>query len=328
MRAVQFSEFGEPEKLNLVELPEPQLEGKQALIKMRFAAINPLDNTVRAGHLPYAKNLPLVPGNEGAGIVVKSGQSGLEVGTRVMVVGSFGVTRPGTWQEYVAAEPYELLPIPPTVSDSEAAAFPIAFLTAQLALMEGGSFKANDTLLAPAVGGSIGNSVIQLALAQGAAKVITTAGSTRKAQLASEKGYTNIIDLSQEDLQAGVKRLTDNAGVDLAIDSVGGHLSGQLLASLKPKGTLVIVGYTAGVQATINIPDLTTKKARIVGLWLDPTSPYFSQALETVLRLLTEGRVKPAVARIFPISEAVAAQRYQIEDRPFGKVLLSFETGL
>ena len=122
MKAIQFKQFGEYSQLQLVDLPQPEAKDGQVLVRMTAAAINPLDNTVRLGYFPMAKQPPLVLGNEGAGIVVEPGNSELAVGTRVMFTGAYGVLHDGVWQEYMAAQPQELLPVPEGISDVEAAA--------------------------------------------------------------------------------------------------------------------------------------------------------------------------------------------------------------
>lgn len=323
MKAIRFDQYGDYNQLYLADLPEPQPVEGEVLVKITAAAVNPLDNTVRLGYFSVAKKPPLVLGNEAAGVVVEPGSSQLAAGTRVMVAGTYGVLQDGTWREYVLAKPEELVPTPGAISDVEAAGVPIAYLTAQLALKAGG-FAEGQTLLVSAVGSSVGNAAIQLARAQGAARVITTAGSTEKAEKARGMGYADVIDLSHEPLSDGVARLTAGSGVDLAIDGVGGPMPGQALASLKAGGTLVTLGYSAGTQASINLLDLISKLTRVVGFNLFAQTPQaIGEAYAVILRLLAEGALKPLVARTFPLAQAAEAQRFLIEGRPFGKVVLT-----
>jgi len=296
----------------------------QVLLKMHAAAVNPLDDVVRAGQFPLAKQPPLVLGNEGVGVVVEPGSSSFAPGTPVMVSGPYGVLQDGTWQEYILAQPQELAPVPDGISDAEAAGVPIAHLTAQLALTATGGFVPGKTVLVPGVGGAVGNAAVQLARAQGAARVITSAGSAQKAERARGAGYADVIDLTQESLSAGVARLTGGGGVDLAIDSIGGHITGEALTALGQGGTLVTLGYPAGTQASINVTDLIWKATRVVGFNLFAQPPEtVAEAYAAILSLLAEGRIKPLVARTFSLDEAAAAQRYLSEERPFGKVVLT-----
>lgn len=230
MKAIRFERYGGYEELRLAEVPAPEPADGEVLVRMTAAAVNQLDNTVRLGYFPMAAEPPLVLGNEGVGIVEWPGASGLAVGTRVMVTGTYGVTRDGTWREYVAAGSQEVVPVPEVLTNEEAAAVPVAYLTAQLALKAGG-FSSGQSVLAPGVGGSVGNAAVQLARAQGASRVISSSGSTWKAEKAHELGYADVIDLSQELMGEGVMRLTGGAGVELAIDSIGGPI-GPVTAKL------------------------------------------------------------------------------------------------
>ena len=152
MKAISFERYGYYDQLRLKEVPAPEPADGEVLVRMTAAAVNPLDHTVRLGYFPRAKEPPLVLGNEGVGIVERPGASGLEEGTRVMMTGTYGVTRDGTWQEYVATGAGEVVPVPDGLTDAEAAAVPVAYLTARIALKVGG-FSPGQSVLAPGVGG-------------------------------------------------------------------------------------------------------------------------------------------------------------------------------
>lgn len=327
MRAIQFQQFGGYEQLRLVDLPQPHSTNGETLVQIRVAGVNPLDDTVRAGHLPatFLKPLPLVPGGEAVGVIVEPGTSPLPVGTRVLFVGAYGTQRDGTWQEYVLTRPQDLVPVPDSISDEVAAAFPVGYLTGQLALSVLARFQPGQSVLAPAVGGAVGNATVQLARANGASLVITTASTTIKAHQAEALGYENVIDLSQERLDAGVARLTNGVGVDVVIDSVGGPVTGPALASLARGGILVSVGYSSGAEAAIHVTDLIWRAGRVVGFSPSGFVPAdYTAAYQKTLKLLVEGHIKPLIARTFPLAKAAEAQRYLLEERPFGRVLLTF----
>jgi len=324
MKAIQFKQYGDYRELQPVDLPQPNPVDGEVLVNMKAAAVNPLDNTVRLGRFPMATQPPLVLGNEGVGVVTKPGKSSFAVGTRVMMTGVYGIQHDGTWREYVASPAQDLVPVPDELSDVEAASVPVAYLTAQLALTTAGGLEQGKTLLIPAVGGSVGNAAYQLARAQGITQVITTVGSTAKLEQALMQGYEQVIDLSQEELSEGVSRLNDGAGVDVAIDSVGGPITGPALASLKQGGTLLALGYPAGPQVSINLLDLIARITNMIGfsLFFQPPEA-FQDAYQLILRLLKERQIKPLVARTFSLAEAAEAQQYLIEERPFGKVVLT-----
>lgn len=330
MRAVRFDEYGDYDVLRLVEVPTPEPAEGEVLIKMAAAAVNPFDNTCRVGWVP-AVQPGMVQGNEGAGVVVSDGIDALPPGTRVMMVGTYGYARAGTWQEYVTANATEAVRVPDNLTDVEAAAVPVAYIAAQLALTRGVALKPGMSLLIPGIGGSVGNAAVQLARLHGAGQVITSAGRTEKAEKARAQGYQNVIDLSQESLSEGVARLTDGKGVDVALDSVGGPISGEALKALAPGGTLVQMGYPAGTELTVNSVTLIwnslghTASLRIQGFNIYfQSAEAWAQAWQVLLPLLASGQVKPLLDdRTYPLEEAAEATRHLIEDRPYGKVVLT-----
>jgi NADPH2:quinone reductase len=324
MRAVRFEEFGDYDRLKLVDVPKPEPGEGEVLVEMRAAAVNPFDNTVRMGYVAQVKP-PLVQGNEGAGVVVGAGTEALPPGTRVMVVGGYGFGRDGTWQEFVTAGPTEAVRVPDNLSDVEAGATPVAYLAGEMALKIGCGFRPDMTLLIPGVGGSVANAAIQLARVHGAGRIITSAGRTEKVDQARALGYDDIIDLTKESLSEGVMRLTDGKGVEVALDSIGGPITGEALASLSAGGRLVQMGYPGGTSVNVDVMNLIWKPASIHGFNMYFQSPEaFGEAWATILKLLSAGKVKPLVDRTYPLEEAAEAQRHLIEDRPMGKVVLTF----
>jgi NADPH:quinone reductase-like Zn-dependent oxidoreductase len=158
MRAVRFDEYGGYDVLRVVDVPTPEPGEGEVLIKMSAAAVNPFDNTCRVGWVP-AVQPGMVQGNEGSGVVVSEGIEALPPGTRVMMVGTYGYARAGTWQEYVTANATEAIPVPDNLTDVEAAAVPVAYVAAQLALTHGVGLKPGMSLLIPGIGGSVGRAV-------------------------------------------------------------------------------------------------------------------------------------------------------------------------
>jgi NADPH2:quinone reductase len=179
------------------------------------------------------------------------------------------------------------------------------------------------TVLAPGIGGSVGNATYQLARAHGAGKVISTAGSAAKAAKARELGFEDIVDLSAEGLAEGVRRITAGKGVDIVIDSIGGSVTGEALSSLALGGVLITLGYAAGRKTTIDVTDLIWKRARMAGFSLFAQTPSaIAAAWRDLIPLMLTGSVKPIVERVYALPEAGAALRHLIEERPFGKVVL------
>lgn len=325
MRAVQIVEYGGYDQLQLVELPIPTPEPGQVVVKMTVASINPLDNVMRLGIMRMGKSLPLILGSEGVGIVASEGTD-LAPGTRVLFRHPYFLPCGGTWQEYVVAPRSLVAPLPDGTSDLEAAALRTAYATAYLALMDSGQFQPGQVVFAPGVGGSLGNAVVQLGKVLGASRVITTVGTSAKAQFAREQGYTDVIDLTQESVRDGINRLTNNTGVDLMIDGLGGEIAAQGLEALKMGGRAVLLGVSAGSTLHLDITHFLTRALSIIAhqTALVPLERA-NEAFDVYFHLWLQGRIKPLIDRTFPIEQIVEAQRYQVEGRPCGKVLLTFD---
>jgi NADPH:quinone reductase len=321
MRAIEAKTFSGYGGLQQTEFPKPQPAKERVLVRVTAAGVTPLEYTVLSGGHPRAK-APLVLGNEGAGVIEDAGDSGLAVGSRVMFTGPYGVAENGAWQEWLLVSPEHLALVPDAIDDVVAASLPVAYLTAQVTLTLAG-FKPGMTVLAPGIGGSVGNATYQLARAQGAGKVISTAGSAAKAAKARQLGFEDVVDLTAEGLAEGVRRITAGKGVDVVVESIGGAVTSEALSSLGLGGVLITLGYSAGRKTTIDVTDLIWKRARMAGFSLFAQSPAaIAAAWQDVIPLIVSGSVKPIVERVYRFGEAGEALRHLIEDRPFGKVVL------
>src|ERR1700737_3220051 len=318
MRAIEAKTFSGYGGLRQTELPKPQPALDMVLVRVTAAGVTPLDHTILSGGHPRAK-APLVLGNEGAGVVEDAGDTGLAEGSRVMFARPYGVGENGAWQEWLLVRPENLALVPDAIEDVVAASLPAAYLPAQVTLTLAG-FKPGMTVLAPGIGGSVGNATYQLARAQGAGKVISTAGSAAKAAKARELGFEDVIDLTTEGLADGVRRITAGKGVDIVIESIGGSVTSDALSSLALGGVLITLGYSAGRKTTIDVTDLIWKRARMAGFSLFAQSPTaIAAAWRDVIPLMVNGSVKPIVERVYPFGEAGEALRHLIGGRRFGK---------
>jgi NADPH2:quinone reductase len=322
MRAIEAKTFSGYGGLQQIELAKPQPAKDKVLVRITAAGVTPLDHTILTGGHPRAK-APLVLGNEAAGVIEDAGDSGLALGSRVMFTGPYGVGENGAWQEWLLVRPEHLALVPDAIDDVVAASLPVAYLTAQVTLTLS-EFKPGMTVLAPGIGGSVGNATYQLARAQGAGKVISTAGSSVKTAKARELGFEDVVDLTAEGLAEGVRRITADKGVNIVIESIGGTVTSEALSSLGLGGVLTTLGYSAGRKTTIDVTDLIWKRARMAGFSLFAQSPTaIAAAWRDILPLIVSGSVKPIVERVYPFGEAGEALRHLIEDRPFGKVVLA-----
>ena len=322
MRAMRAEQFRGYEALKLVELPKPTVTDGRVLVRITAAGVTPLDHTILFGnfHIPEA---PLVLGNEGAGVVVEGGGTDFPAGSRVMFWGTYGAFEDGTYSEWIAVRREDLCLIPDNVDDVSAAGIPVAYLTAQVALTLAG-FRPGKTVLAPAIGGSVGNAVTQLARALGAKHAISSTTNHAKAEQAKTLGFNEVIDTSLEKLADGVRRVTQGYGADIVIDGIGGEVLSEALKALAPGGSLITLGYSASRKTTIDVTDLIRPQTSIQGFnMFSPPQATVIDAWKAIVSLLQSGAVKPIVAKTFPLAEAADALRYLVEGRPLGRVILT-----
>jgi NADPH2:quinone reductase len=322
MRAMRAAQFSGYEALKLVELPKPTVTDGNVLVRISAAGVTPLDYTILSGKFHTTK-VPLIPGNEGAGVVERGGGADFPAGSRVMFWGTYGAFEDGTYREWIAIRKEDLCLIPDNIDDVSAAGIPVAYLTAQVALTLAG-FRPGNTVLAPAIGGSVGNAVTQLARALGAKHAISSTTNHAKAERAKALGFNEVIDTSLEKLGDGVRRVTDGYGADIVVDGIGGEVLSEALKALAFGGSLTTLGYSASRKTTIDVTDLIVPQASIrsLNLFRQPQATV-ADAWKAIVSLLQSGAIKPIVAMTFPLVEAAEALRYLVEDRPFGMVVLT-----
>ncbi len=322
MRAMRAEQFSGYEGLKLVDLPRPSVTDGKVLVRITAAGVTPLDYTILSGNFHGSKP-PLVLGNEGAGVAEEGGGTGFPAGSRVMFFGAYGAFEDGTYSEWVAVRKEDLCLIPENVDDVNAAGIPVAYLTAQVALTRA-AFRTGKTVFAPAIGGSIGNAVTQMARALGAKHAMSSTTNHAKAEQAKALGFNEVIDTSVERLVDGVRRLTRGYGADIVIDGIGGEVLSDALGALAPEGSVTTLGYSASRKTTIDVTNLIVPQASIRGLnmFTQPKAAV-TEAWNVIVSLLKSGAIKPIVAKTFPLADAAEALRYLVEGRPFGRVILT-----
>lgn len=326
MRAWQIEAPTGATALRLIECDKPAIGGSEVLVRLTAPGVVPFDaaviNDENEKNFPPA-SMPLIPGNQGAGIIEDPGTSQFRTGDRVMF-GAFpyGFMRAGSWADYAAVEADHIALIPDSVSDGAAAQAVVAYPTAYQALKEAG-MAPGKTVLATGIGGSVGNAAYQLARAMGAARVFSTAGSPGKAAKAAELGFDDVIDLSKETIADGI-RARGSEGVDIIIDSLGGPIIGQAVKALVRYGKAIVLGFAAGRESTITLADLILVRGSIQGYGVYTCTPEeWRTAWADFTRFADAGRIKPLFDRSFPFEEAPEALRYMSQERPFGAVALA-----
>ncbi len=260
MKAIQVKQVGGPEAMELVELPVPQPKANEAVVKLAASGVNFIDVYFREGR--YKAPLPFVLGQEGAGVVTAVGADvkSVKVGDRVAWSGL-----QGSYAEYAAVPADRLVPIPPGVSDQQAAAAMLQGMTAHYLSHDTYPLKRGETALVHAAAGGVGLLLVQMAHNIGA-RVIATVSTEEKAKLAREAGADEVILYTQADFEAETKRLTGGKGVDVVYDSVGKTTFEKGLNVLRPRGMMVLFGGSSGAVPPFDLIALSQKGS----LYRDP----------------------------------------------------------
>lgn len=322
MKAIRIHKFGESEDvLQYEEVPVPEAKAGEVLIKVEAASLNRADLGLRKGTYRIAADvLPVIPGREFAGTIAKlgAGVSEYQVGQRVV-----GYPSIGGYAEYAVAKAAEVRPIPDGVTFAQAAALPTTSLTAWFGLLTDGNLKAGEWLLIQGGSSGVGIAGIQIAKYLGA-KVIATSGSEVKCRRLRFLGADVTIDVSENDFLPEIMRVTNNRGVDVVLEMIGGEVYQKSLKALAAGGRLVSIGGAFGA-----VPDpppvlIEGRKATRFSItnFLKVHPNEFKQ-LDVILKLVEEKKFDPCIGKTFPLSETRAAQHYLDGREHFGKVMLT-----
>jgi NADPH:quinone reductase-like Zn-dependent oxidoreductase len=322
MKAIRIHKFGDTEDvLQYEDVPIPEPKPSEVLIKVDAASLNRADLSLRKGAYRISPDqLPVIPGREFAGTVEKLGAnvSEFKVGQRVV-----GYPSLGGYAEYAVANASEARPVPDGVTSAQAAAAPTVFLTAWFGLLTDGNLKSGDWLLVQGGSSGVGTAAVQIGKHLGA-KVIATTGSEEKARRLRKLGADLTIDVSQNDFLPEVMRVTNNRGVDVVLEMIGGEVYQKSLKALAPAGRLFSIGGAFG-SIPDSPPNLTEgRKATRFSItnYLKAKPEDFKQ-LDEILRLVQQKKFQIPIDKSFPLSETRAAQRYLQGRDHFGKVILT-----
>jgi NADPH:quinone reductase len=320
MKAIQVKQTGGPEALELVDLPVPQPKPNEVVVKIAAAGVNFIDCYLREGR--YKAPLPFVAGQEGAGEVAAVGSDAKDVkaGDRLAWSGILG-----SYAEYVAAPIEGLVPIPPGVSDQQAAAAMLQGMTAHYLCYDTYPLKRGETALIHAAAGGVGLLLVQMAHNIGA-RTIGTVSTEEKAKLARDAGADEIILYTQADFEAETKRLTGGKGVDVVYDGVGKATFEKSLNVLRPRGMLVLYGASSGPVPPVDPMTLSQKGS----LYMARTNlAHFTATRDELLRrsgvvfgMIAEGKLKLRIAHTYPLAQAQQAHRELEGRKTTGKLLL------
>lgn len=341
MRALALDGVGGLEHLSLQEVADPEIGAPDEVrVAIRAAALNRLDLFVVEGLPGTAPAFPHVVGSDGAGVVesVGSAVEHLEPGDRVMLnpgvscgecpacargdhslcdrFAILGEHRAGTVADYVVVPAANAAPVPPDMSWAEAAAFPLATLTAWRMLTTRAQVRAGETVLVWGAGGGVAQAAIRIAVHLGAT-VIATSGSDAKLELARRLGAAETINHAAQDVVAQVRRITRKRGADVVVDSVGEKTWPASLRSIARGGRLVTCGATSGPHVELDVRRLFWHQWTILGSTMGSRGE-FTQ----ITALAHQGRLRPVVDSVVPMEQGVSAFRRLASGEQSGKLVI------
>jgi NADPH2:quinone reductase len=313
MRAIQLREFGGPEVLQLVELPTPAPGDRELLIEVHRAGLNFADTHQRTNSYLAKATLPLVPGSEVAGVRTDTGER---------VVALCGA---GGYAEYAIAPAALTFPIPDGVDDGTALALLLQGLTAWHLYKTCARVMPGESVLVHAAAGGVGSLAVQLGKPLGAGRVIASASTPEKRELALSLGADAAIDASPEGMKERILEANEGRLVDAVFEMAGGPVFDASLDALAPFGRLVAYGIASGEQNTVPTGALMRKSRAVVGFWLmhclgNPAM--VDEALADLFARAERGELRAVVGGTYPLAEAAQAQIDLAARRTTGKLLL------
>jgi len=320
MLAIQVLETGGPEVLTAVERPVPEPKPNEAIVQIKAAGVNFIDVYFREGR--YSTLLPFINGQEAAGIVTAVGSdvTNVSVGDRVAYTGTLG-----SYAEYSAVPAARVVRIPDGVEFEAAAAAMLQGMTAHYLTHSTYKLQAGDTALVHAAAGGVGLLLVQMAK-RISARVIATAGTTEKAELARQAGADECIVYTEADFESETQRLTHRKGVDVVYDGVGKATFDKDLNVLKPRGYLVLFGGASGAVPPFDLIKLSQKGSLYI---TRPTLGHYTATREElewrsndVLQWVKSGELSLRIHKKYSLREAAQAHRDLEGRKTTGKLLL------
>jgi putative PIG3 family NAD(P)H quinone oxidoreductase len=323
MQAVVITEPGKPEVLRLQECDTPVPAEDEVLIRVAAAGVNRPDCLQRRGLYPPPKGASELPGLEVAGIVAACGNSvdRFRRGDRIcaLVAG-------GGYAEYCTAPEGQCLPAPSGLTLLESAALPETCFTVWSNVFDRGQLRPGEALLVHGGASGIGTTAIQMASALGAT-VYATAGSDKKVALCQSLGAAAAVNYKTDNFLEVLQSETDNNGVDVVLDIVGGAHLEQNIKLLRTDGRLIVIGILGGAKGTLNLGLVLSKRLVVTGSTLRARPPAEKQQIAEALEAnvwphIESGSIRPVIQHSFPLGEAASAHRLLEDNAAEGKVVL------
>jgi zinc-binding alcohol dehydrogenase/oxidoreductase len=332
MQAIVLTKGGEPDVLRLQEHPDPVPAPGQARVRLKAAGLNHRDVWQRKG---YPGPAPMILGSDGAGVVDAAGDPAHQawVGREVVINPSLywgdgeeapahafqilGNPTPGTYAAAIVVPVENLVPKPEHLDWTQAAALPLAGLTAWRALFTRGRLRPGQTVLLPGIGSGVAGFALLFAKGAGA-RVIVTSSSPDKLAKARAQGADGAVNYRDEDWEEQVRQLAGADGIDVVLDHSGEKTLPAAVRLVRPGGRVVFLGATTGVDLRLNVRELFFRQVSLLGTTMG--SP---REFAAMLRFVSHSRLVPEVNHVFPLAQAPEAHGLLESGGQFGKIVLA-----
>lgn len=326
MKAVVIREFGPVGSARVEEIERPQPGPGEVCVEVALAPANFVDTLVMRGAYQFLPECPFVPGKGPVGTVSAIGVDvgGLRVGDRVLAM-----VEQGGYAEAVCAAADQCYALPDGMDFEQATTISLAYDTAWMALTERAGLRKGETVLVLGATGAVGLAAIQLAKARGA-RVIAGLARPEKAGLVRDAGADATVDLARDELRdslrAQVHDLTDNAGVDVVIDPLGGDFFDAALRTLAWRGRLVVVGFASGRIPSVRANYLLLKNIAVMGIQISDyrkrCPDLIRQCFTEVFDLFVKGAIRPVPVQVFALEDYARGLNNLVDRRAKGRVAL------
>ena len=312
MKAIYITEFGGPEVMKYLDLPEPVAAGSQVLLEVSAIGINYADTHQTENSYLSTQKLPLIPGMEVVGKMPDD--------SRVLALATTG----GYCQKTLV-NPKTVIPLPDKVSDGQALAMMVQGSTAHMILKKMGQIKAGESVVIHAGAGGVGSVAIQLAKLWGAF-VIAVTSSDEKKKLCMQLGADVVVDAGEADLAQALIKANNGKGVDLILEMVGGTTFDQSLDALAAFGRIVFYGMASRKPPKSLQPGaLIPKSQSVIGFWLVNAlsdKDLMAEVFMDLFGMIISGKLKPVIGSTYPLSKAADAHRDMLARKTVGKIVL------
>jgi synaptic vesicle membrane protein VAT-1 len=341
MRAVVVRRYGAPEVLEAQQVPDPQPKPGEVLIRVKAIGVNFADLLMRMGLYPGAPKPPFVPGLEIAGVVEKvadgARQSGVSLSAGDAVA---AITHFNAYAEWIVVPAKEVYRLPAGMKFEEGAAIPVNYMTAYHSMFTMGNLQPGDRILIHGAAGGVGIAAVQLARARGLV-TFGTAGPAKQEYL-RKIGVDHAIDYEKSDFVEVVRNFAPD-GIEMVMDPIGGKNLARSQRCLGPTGRLVVYGLSdaagtsgkrslvSGLKALAQTPrfhplKMMSQNLAVIGVSmgsLGSRGVLLRREMDEIFRMYGEGKIKPVIAKTFPLDQAAAAHQYIHDRKNIGKVILS-----